>query len=246
MRIRFLSDLHLEFMSPLHQSEFVRRLPNDCDVLVLAGDIAGATGLKRAFGLFSRHFAGSTIIFVAGNHEFYGSSPGEVEDSLCPSGLPDNVHALEMGTVRVGSLGLDGQRFLGCTLWFPPPQTGDKLVLTDYSAIEDFEPWVYERNAKSVQWLADNVRSGDVVVTHHLPSHKSVHKMYAGNPQNDFFVCDMTKLIEERQPALWIHGHTHESCDYQIGATRVVCNPYGYFPSDTNNNFDPSKTVEIT
>jgi Icc-related predicted phosphoesterase len=30
------------------------------------------------------------------------------------------------------------------------------------------------------------------------------------------------------RPALWLHGHTHGSCDYKLGDTRVVCNPMGY------------------
>ena len=29
-------------------------------------------------------------------------------------------------------------------------------------------------------------------------------------------------------PVLWVHGHTHDSFDYQIGNCRVVCNPRGY------------------
>jgi hypothetical protein len=61
----------------------------------------------------------------------------------------------------------------------------------------------------------------------------------------DFFLCDVRKLIETAQPALWIHGHTHESCDYQIGRTRVVCNPYGYAGHEVNRAFDPGKCVEL-
>ena len=39
---------------------------------------------------------------------------------------------------------------------------------------------------------------------------------------------DLAPLVERYQPALWIHGQTHEACDYLIGQTRIVCNPRGY------------------
>ena len=29
-------------------------------------------------------------------------------------------------------------------------------------------------------------------------------------------------------PVLWVHGHTHNSFDYQVGNCRVVCNPRVY------------------
>jgi hypothetical protein len=153
-----------------------------------------------------------------------------------------------MGIVRIGEGAWQGggQRFVGCTLWFPPPTRGDKSCLNDYRCILDFEPWVYERNRASVAWLKEHVRPGDVVVTHHLPSPRSIHPMYAGSALNDFFMCDVHALIEERQPALWVHGHSHESADYRIGGTRVVCNTwYGYAGHETNRSFDHNLTVEI-
>ena len=64
---------------------------------------------------------------------------------------------------------------------------------------------------------------------HHLPSYLSVAKQYKNDPFNCFFLsANMQQLIEERQPKYVIHGHTHDSKDYHIGKTRVICNPYGY------------------
>ena len=37
--------------------------------------------------------------------------------------------------------------------------------------------------------------------------------------------------------ALWIHGHMHDSFDYEINGTRVVCNPRGYTPFELNPDF---------
>jgi hypothetical protein len=35
----------------------------------------------------------------------------------------------------------------------------------------------------------------------------------------------------------WVHGHTHECCDYLHGPVRVLCNPRGYAttPADAFN-----------
>jgi Icc-related predicted phosphoesterase len=63
---------------------------------------------------------------------------------------------------------------------------------------------------------------------------------------NAFFVCDMTAHISERQPKLWIHGHSHDRCDYLLGTTRVVANPLGY-PSEPRRleAFDPAFQIEV-
>jgi Icc-related predicted phosphoesterase len=53
----------------------------------------------------------------------------------------------------------------------------------------------------------------------------------------------MSATIDAYQPALWVHGHVHNSCDYRVGATRVVCNPHGY--GLENPNFNAALVVEI-
>ena len=234
MKIRVLSDLHLEFMTKPDAAAFVEKLalPGSCDVLVLAGDVSNASGIGAALRLFSGSIP---IVYVVGNHEFYGSSPEQVQALL--SATPE---WLECDSRNMGE-----RRFLGCSLWFPSPRRGDKSCLNDFRLIRDFEPWVYIRNRASVAWLRESVRPGDVVVTHHLPTPSSIHPRYAGNALNEFFMTDLHDLIVKREPALWIHGHTHDSFDYKIGPTRVVCNPYGYEGSDTNPSFDPMKVVEL-
>ena len=41
---------------------------------------------------------------------------------------------------------------------------------------------------------------------------------------------DLTALIEEHQPALWVHGHTHVASDVIVDATRVLSVAIGYPP----------------
>jgi len=63
---------------------------------------------------------------------------------------------------------------------------------------------------------------------------------------NAFFVCDMASQVGEHQPKLWIHGHSHDRCDYRLGKTRVVANPLGY-PSEIRSleAFDASFLVDV-
>ena len=232
MIIQIASDLHLEFGS---NAKIVRNTA--ADVLVLAGDITvGAGYIEAALEQFAARFP--QVVYVLGNHELYGASYKGVRARL--AGLPKNVHLLDNEIVT-----LYGYRFLGSTMWFPQPKRADENDLSDFSSIYDFNPWVYEQNAASVKWLCENVILGDVVVTHHLPSHRSVHARYVGSALNEFFVCDVERVIELRRPSLWIHGHTHQSCDYRLNETRVVCNPYGYKGQETNPKFDSRKCVIV-
>ena len=64
-----------------------------------------------------------------------------------------------------------------------------------------------------------------------------------GNPAA--FASSLEGLIEEYQPILWIHGHTHDPFDYELFATRVVCNPRGYPGEHLRNGFRPDFTLLV-
>lgn len=241
MKIRVLSDLHFEF----HRdggAGFVRDLHAESDeLLVLAGDIAVGNGLLPALQRFCakwRH-----VLFVAGNHEYYRHRPDEVRQILHTAcRISPNLHWLDNRAVTVG-----GQRFVGGTLWFGE-EAGEQPArhfLSDFHAIEDFEPWVYGEHRRTVNLLLAEVRATDVVVTHHLPAHDCVADKWKSSPLNPFFVHDLRWLIEKRQPKLWIHGHTHEPVDVHIGNTRLVANPFGYLDHEVQPKFRPDWVVEV-
>lgn len=64
---------------------------------------------------------------------------------------------------------------------------------------------------------------------------------------NACFVSDLEARILRWQPQLWMHGHTHDSFDYRIGATRVIANPRGYARDGVaeNKSFDPGLVIEV-
>lgn len=223
--IQLLSDIHLEFHKDKGK-RFIESLePSGVDVLVLAGDIATHDILLDALEAFCKKYP--QVVFVAGNHEYYQSSPDEVENLLRGAeALHDNLHWLRNGMIEV-----EGLKFVGGTLWFPepPPRLYTRRKgMNDYNVIKDFEPWVYEQHKECVAALNALAGQADVIVTHHLPAYECVAPRYRGNDFNHFFVHDMKPLIEKCGASAWLYGHTHTRQEHVIGDTRVICNPLGY------------------
>ena len=242
LRIQIVSDLHLEFHPDGGQGLLSSMNFQECDALVVAGDLCDAKTLASSFGLLCSACP-KPIIYVPGNHEYYGSSFSEVDALLASAERAySQLSVLNNKTVTVA-----GHRILGTTLWFPdqPDNPRYENILNDFRMIRGFKKEVYAANAKAHQFLEGEVRQGDVVVTHHLPSLESVSARFKAGPLNRFFVSPLDDLILERQPALWVHGHTHGSKDYPLGHTRVVCNPFGYLDHELNSGWDAAKRVEV-
>ena len=241
MHLRILSDLHFEFHRD-RGAGFLKSLHAAPDeVLILAGDIAVGADLLHAIPLFCakwRH-----VVFVPGNHEYYGHEPGEVHAVLdqCRRGHA-NFHWLDCATAT-----LDGQRFVGATLWFNEKAGAlpARHFLSDFHAIPAFEPWVYRQHERALAVLRREVRATDVVVTHHLPAQACVHPKFANSRLNPYFVHDLSDLIEQRHPKVWVHGHTHAAVDVVVGATRIVANPFGYLGHEHDTGFRPDWRVEV-
>jgi predicted phosphodiesterase len=238
--VQFASDLHLDTRDDA-ADVLTSLVGHGADVLVLAGDLgegsAAGDALKWACDRFPE------VVYVLGNHEHWRRRPADVLDGLArlDASLP-NLYWLHRRTVD-----LAGLRFAGSTLWFAdsPVARDARRWLRDFRRIRDFEPWVYEENAADQAFLCSV--QADVVVTHHLPSHRSVDPRFVDSPLNAFFVCDVERsmLRERGAPQLWVHGHTHAPMDYELGGTRVVCNPLGY-PGEDGVGFQASRAVRLS
>ncbi len=108
------------------------------------------------------------------------------------------------------------------------------IYLNDHRLI-DIRPGVRFQPADALEfhqasraWLARELSTKPpeirktVVVTHHLPHPRSIDPRYDGDALNPAFASRMTDLVEIGGADLWIHGHTHSSCDYLAGGCRVV------------------------
>ena len=98
---------------------------------------------------------------------------------------------------------------------------------------------------KSIEYLKKNVNPGDVVITHHAPSFKSSLECFISTPLNPAYATDLSDFMLDYKPKYWIHGHMHNTSDYKIGGTNILCNPRGYTPRELNHEFDINKTLEI-
>jgi predicted phosphodiesterase len=244
MRVQLLSDLHFEFHADEGLSFVESMPPEGVDVLVLAGDIAVAGGIEAALSKFCARYANSTVVYVHGNHEFYGGDRDSVvEETRSAARQHANLAWLDCDAVVI-----QGRRFLGTPLWFRCDDEAAlfKGAMPDFSRIRGFESWAYRENARALDFLDGELQRGDVVITHHLPSRASIAPQFAGHATNSFFVCDVeADLLEPRGAAFWMHGHTHCSLRYRLGDTTVVCNPFGYVPADLNRDFDDALVLEL-
>lgn len=254
MRLYVASDLHLEFDGMLpDEASF------EADVILLPGDIwKGDQGIYWARATWP----GKPIVYVAGNHEYYGKIMGHVESALRLAAAETGVHYLQNDEIVI-----DGVRFIGATLWTDTRLFGDRwtqpvvwsnlLKLNDFRVIrsgggdsafsirEMIELHEISR-AYIKDRLAEPFDGKTVVVTHHAPSMRSVQPRYADDPTSAGFASDCTELFGV--PDLWVHGHMHDSSDYVESGTRVICNPRGY-PSreGTNENeaFNPGLLLDV-
>ena len=82
-------------------------------------------------------------------------------------------------------------------------------------------------------------------MTHHVPSIQSILDGYRSDPVSVAFASNLDELILDYQRRVWIHGHNHESFNYRIGKTGMVCNPRGSASTEENKGFRLDYTVEI-
>jgi len=246
-KLQVVSDLHLELESDGGHALLAEQqgLDPSASAIILAGDIGCAGRHQQALAEGLAFFAGryEQVFFVPGNHEYYGChAPETVEELSRLAAAVPRVTLLEPGVI--GQWG--GRRVVGATLWFRDGPDNEELAheMSDFRAIKRFTRWVYRQNREHIAWLERTVQAEDVVVTHHLPARGSVAPQFVGDPLNAFFLCDMEQLILARQPLWWIHGHTHEPCDYQLGQTRVVANPRGY-PSEARPDYVPVTLSDV-
>ena len=239
MKLNVLSDLHLSLGGlPLPA--------NDADAVILAGDIARPKEAIAWAGGFDK-----PVLYIPGNHEFYGGSIAGTVAELKELSAGTSIRVLDDGEAVIG-----GVRFLGTTLWtdFMLFGEGEKRAaamqeaqrfMRDFSRIrlgeETFTPEASAALfARHAAWLAGKLAEPHagptVVITHHAPSQRSIHPRFADSLLNACFVSDAEYLIDGSRVRLWIHGHTHDSFDYLVKGTRVLCNPRGYAKNGVNEN----------
>lgn len=262
MKIFIASDLHGEIRPHGY------KVPDglDFDVAVFAGDIG--RGPSAIDWLLSQTaLCNRPVLFVAGNHEFYGGLLQDQVALIQAATAGTNITFLDASVVPV----IDNVRFLGCTLWTDymfmarsqiegfraGASINDYRFITTADGVEFPRPFTpkeaFRRHWRERQWLIDRLAAGHegptVCISHHAVHPGSLHPRHvACGPVNASFISELGGIIEEYAPTLWIHGHVHDTHDYIVGGTRVVCNPRGYERGNglpENVGFIPDMIVEI-
>ena len=246
MKFRVMSDIHLEF------GTFIPSYEKDEEntTLLLAGDI-GTWGKKgRVLTKFLEQLCKrfEYVFMIPGNHEYYGTSIERIHRKLAELQEMeefDNFYFLQ-NTYNI----IDNKYLVyGATMWtdfdkgspFTMSQAQERM--NDFRYIRFGENYrkfypndalslhlTYVRRLKEILEAEEFEDLTKVVMTHHAPCHLSIAQKFMGDELNGAYYTDLSELILDTKPALWVHGHVHNSSDYELGETRVVCNPRGYAP----------------
>jgi Icc-related predicted phosphoesterase len=247
MKIQVISDLHQEF-------GFMDLSFEGADLVILAGDInLGTKGIEW----IKSTITDVPVIYVLGNHEYYKGSYPKTLNAIRNSASDSNVHVLENKAVVIEDI-----TFHGATLWTDFALLGDsrlngstcqgkmndyKMIRRDpsYSKLRSIDTYVIHQ--VSLKWLQSSLESSttkkNIVVTHHAPSPMSIPKEYKDDILSSAYASNLEPMILQYQPQFWIHGHVHVPIKYEVGTTKVICNPHGYM-NEPYNGYNRNLIIE--
>ena len=243
MKIRYFSDLHLEFIKPQNIKQFLTQIsPGNDEILVLAGDIGNPYHISYDMFMIyiSENFKKTFVI--AGNHEYYNMTYNMDETNIFLNKYFqkfDNISFLHDNYEYY----LD-YCFIGTTLWTKITNPVNKI--NDVNCIPNFNYLVCNQlNKNCIEFLEKTLNNNNncIVITHHLPSKKLINEKY-NTPNmiqyNQWFYSDLDNLIEMKKDKIkcWIYGHTHTLSNVKINDIPFLCNPIGYINENINIDFD--------
>ena len=277
-----ISDVHTELAPHLFRDEEIRAMfsflpklfeSKQTIVLVAAGDIgrnfSGVLWLQRVI----QNFPGLRVVFVPGNHEYYGSQLEDLyhqyKDIQTEIGsiLEQDLHILASNYTII-----DNVLFVGDTLWTDCHKQDPAVMLEVQDAMNDYV-YIYNSHGKPITVgttvdkhynqskrifkvlgnLAQIRKSRKdlkvAVVTHHsplLPTNEADLLGYA------FHCTDVQGKLElsENIPDYWFFGHTHSSLctrrDYAHGSCEFISNQLGYtFENLTQTHYQKGFFIEV-
>ncbi len=252
VKIRYLSDLHLEFLQPDEIKNFIRKIPSGIDeICILAGDIGNP--YEENYDIFmkfiSNNFKKSFVI--TGNHEYYNKTKTIEEIDAFLSKYFEQFKNISFlnNTYEY----YDNYCFIGTTLW--SKITNPKYQINDVRYIQNLDYIKYNQlHSKSKEFLENAIKNNNsknnIIITHHGPSESlidSKYKTFSSAPYNQWFYCNMDTLIENEKDKIkcWIYGHTHTPSNNIIHGIHFICNPIGYPNENKNETIDFSKNIII-
>ena len=242
MKIAYCSDLHFEFNED-RIVNLIESVDNNTNVLILAGDIHTFESLVPTLAFISEGLPDTEIVYVTGNHEFYGHKIKCLEDNLRLSLQKyPRIHYLEKDTFE-----MNGTVFLGTTLWtgfdaYPEYEQSlsEKIAMR---GISDFH-YIFEGTGRfqahhckkyyqaNIEWLDDTLAQHEdktcIVVTHFPPLPLLSHKQIPISSLSNYFQANCLAIISKHSPKYWVYGHNHWSDKAHYDGTQFLSCQLGY------------------
>jgi len=228
------------------------------DILIIAGDIShyNTQTLNMCQYLNSK---GIKVILVSGNHEFYNVSKNqkhkytklydkfnELKELLKPL---EDTYFLDGNTITLNDIKFGGaMSWYDCSYYYKIAQgmyQGDvsnhwKNYSNDARLIPelDYPTMLYNKEIIKVKNVLNE--HPDIMISHVCPISESIsfngkHKM---DKSSGYYCFNGLHLIDPvdnlKPPKFWIHGHIHDSHEFEIYETKHLRNPLGY-PNETSN-----------
>ena len=248
MKIRYFSDLHLEFIKPNKIHNFIKKIPEGInEICVIAGDIGNP--YQSNYDIFMNYISKNFIktFVIPGNHEYYNKTKTITETNLFLKEYFEKYN--NMSFLNNEYEHYNNYCFIGTTLW--SKITNPEYEINDVYNIPNFDYIQYNRlNMLSVDFLEDalNTNENCILITHHIPLQSLIdikYKTQKMRPYNQWFYCNMDDLIAEKNAKIkcWIYGHTHTPSNVIINGIPFLCNPIGY-PNE-NRDLDFKCNIEL-
>ena len=228
------------------------------NILILAGDISHYT-VQVLQVCKELNNMGIKVIIISGNHEFYNIS---VKQERRYINLFDKVNELKMYLKDLPDtyfldgecVEIEGVKFGGAMGWYDGSYyykmnqgmytedilTHWKSYLNDFHRIpglKDFRDLFKIEIEKIKNALA---QKPDIMISHMCPVSEAiaVQDKFKFDKGSGYYMFDGLHLVDDlhcsNPPKYWVHGHMHDSKEFEIYKTKFIRNPLGY-PRDNTD-----------
>lgn len=263
MRIWQINDLHLTLDQVRSDTKF-GEIP-EADLAVVVGDVSDHVDENLEW--CARNILPyMPTVYVPGNHDLYQRCINGCTDDIRANAARLGLVYLDRDTAVVNGIRLTGgllwsnyelwtsdvederQRQIEERLAASVRKSDYERIYSDKSTGRYMTPWESRaRHIETIDYISDVLDTpfdGETVVVTHFPPHPgSMQKEYMGDCEQPRYLSDHSSLIEGRQPAAWLHGHTHQAVSYRVGRTLVANNPRGYEHESTGFDWQLVHTI---
>lgn len=204
MKLVAIGDIHVRGDGAGWHREIFRRISQEADVLVLAGDLTDSGQVSEA-EVLARELEACTIPVVAvlGNHDYDLGQEVEIVNAI----RRESVHVLEGDSVVIEGVGFAGVKGLGGGFGSLMLASFGESIWKDLVKEAEQDALMLDRALAKLD--SDDEVSHKVVITHYAPVRETV----VGEPEEIFPFLGSSRLaetIDRREVNVAFHGHAHK------------------------------------